>query len=411
MQGLSEPTTSRRLLILSYLGFITIAIPAGALNVAWLYIEADFDLTLGALGVLLTTRSIAPLFVSFNNGAIIARIGIGQFLLLGYIIVAAGLLGFALAPSWNLLLVAGILGGFGGSAIINGLNTFVASNYSSSRVNWLHASFGLGTTIGPLLVVTTVIDMELAWQWSYAIMAIAPIVMAIMVFATCSKWTLLSDMSNLQKQKAKPLGSMRQTLRRPIVWLGVAVFFFATSNELSAGQLTNSLFVEGRGYDAKMVGTWISIYWLTFTVGRLFSGVIVDRVDHSVFLRINMIGTLLGAALMWLNLGQPWSLAGLMIMGFTMAPVAPTLFSDTPKRVGPEQAPHAIGLQSLGANLGLALPPALAGVLAEAIGMEVIGLFIVVVAVITIILFEFLLAYERHTTTIKKRKVESSYRA
>ena len=58
--GDEEATTSRKLLFLSYAGFFTIAIPAGALNVAWIHIEADFGLTLSALSVLLTTRSIAP---------------------------------------------------------------------------------------------------------------------------------------------------------------------------------------------------------------------------------------------------------------------------------------------------------------------------------------------------------------
>ena len=399
MQGSAVPPTSHKLLLLSYAGFIAIAIPAGALNVAWIYIQDDFGLTLGALGVLLTTRAIAPLFVSFYNGVIISRIGVGQFLLLGYLTFAVGLLGFALAPSWNLLLIAGILGSFGGSAIMNGLNTFVASNYSSSRMNWLHASFGLGTTIGPLLVVTTVIDRDLSWQWSYAVMSIGPAVMALLIFATRHAWTIRSKSGAQDTKATGQRSSMGKTLRRPLVWLGIAVFFFATSNELSAGQLTNSLFVEGRGFDARTVGTWISIYWLTFTIGRLLSGVIIDRVNHGLYLRANMLGTIVGAILIWLNLGQLWSFAGLMVMGFTMAPVAPTLFSDTPKRVGTEEAAHVIGLQSLGSGLGIAFPPALAGFLAEALGLEVIGLFIVVVAIITVIVHEWLLIRDRQTIT------------
>lgn len=390
---------SRKLLFLSYAGFIAIAIPASALNVAWLYIQDDFGLTLSTLGVLLTTSAVGRLLISFYNGAIISRLGIGLFLLLGNIAAVIGLVGFVLAPSWGVLVAAGVISSFGNSVIINGVNTFVAANYSSSRMNWLHASFGLGLTIGPFIVTTAVIDMGLSWQQSYAIMLVGPVVMTLLLFITRHEWNIRTSAGSDSNPKKEASGGMRATLQRPVVWLGLAVFFFATGNEISAGQLTNSLFVEGRGFDAKTVGTWISLYWLTFTIGRVFTGVIIDRVNHDLLLRVNMLGTIIGAILIWTNFGELWSFAGLALMGFSMAPVAPTLLSDIPKRVGIGQTPNTIGLQNVGSGLGIALPPTLAGILAETLGLEIIGLFLVVSAILTFVLHEFLLLNENQPKT------------
>ena len=386
---------SRKLLYLCYAGFTAIAIPSGALNVAWVHIEADFGLTLSALGVLLTTQSVGRLLISFYNGAILSRIGVGLFLLLGNIATAIGLIGFVLAPSWGILVLAGIVMSFGGSAIINGINTFVASNYGSSHMNWLHASFGLGMAIGPLVVTTVVIDMGLAWQWSYTVMLGAPLVMTLLYVATREEWDSMPGLEDDDNPAEENSGSMRATLQNPVVWLGIAIFFFATGNEINTGQLTNSLFVVGRGFDAKTVSTWLSLYWMMFTIGRLTTGIIIDQIDHDLFLRVNMLGTIVGAILIGANLGQFVSFAGLIIMGFTLAPTAPTLFSDTPRRLNKKQAANAIGFQNFGVGLGIALPPALAGVLAETLGLEIIGPFMVVIAISTFILHEFLAHYNQ----------------
>jgi fucose permease len=393
---------ARKLLFLSYTGFIILAIPSGALNIAWIYIEDDFGLTLSALGVLLIVTSVGRFFISFYNGAIIARIGMGMYLLFGSVLSAVGMLGFALVPTWGLMLVAGIIMSFGNSAIINGLNTFVASNYSSSRMNWLHASFGMGATFGPLIMTTAIIDMELSWRWGYTVMIAGTVIMTFLFFITREEWDIQDHPEDDPKPKnddshepkRRHDSSMGVMLKQPVVWLGIGIFFFATSNEISTGQFANSLFVEGRGFDAKTVGTWISLYWFTFTLGRLFTGVIIDRVNNDYFLRVNMLGTIIGALLIWGNLGELWSFAGLLLMGFTMSPIAPTLFSDTPRRVGREQAPNVIGLQNVGAGLGLALPPTLAGILAERLGLETIGLFLAVSAIIVFVLHESLLLNE-----------------
>ena len=38
-------------------------------------------------------------------------------------------------------------------------------------MSWLHASYGVGATLGPLLM-TTVLASGLGWRWGYAIIAL-----------------------------------------------------------------------------------------------------------------------------------------------------------------------------------------------------------------------------------------------
>ena len=383
-----------RVLFIAFLGFIVVGIPAGTLNVAWRYIQLDLNLTFGALGTLLITMSVGRLIISFYSGSIITHLGVARFLLIGSSLLLAGYLGFVLAPSWGWLIAAGILLGFGGSSLINGLNTFVATNFRSSHVNWLHASFGVGSTIGPMIVTLLVIDKNLPWQSAYMVIASAAAVLILLLFFTRRQWSVPTEQSQ-HSQPKKQNALMRETLRLPEVWIAIGVFFFSTGTEISTSQLTNTLFVDGRGYDAKMVGTWISAFWLCFTAARIVTGLFIDRVDYRVFLRLCMGGAMVGGLLIWLNLTPGMSFAGLLMMSITLAPIAPTLFSNIPQQVGIHHALNALGFINTGAGLGLALPPALASRLSESIGLEFIPPFLVIMALITFGLHERLLYQQR----------------
>jgi len=188
---------------------------------------------------------------------------------------------------------------------------------------------------------------------------------------------------------------MQDTLRLPIVWLGMAMLFFSAGVEISTGQLTNSLFVTGRHLDPKMVGTWISLYWLGLTVGRIVNGTISDRVSHALLLRVNIAGAIIGTGFIAANFSPVASAAGLVLTGFALGPLAPTLYSDTVKRVGARHAPATIGFQNVGAGFGLSIAPAIGGILAEAIGLEVIGPYLITLASISLFIHELILAWER----------------
>lgn len=376
--------TVKSLIFVAYYGFICVAISGGALNVAWLYIQADFGLPLSALGILLMFPAVVRLVLSFYAGRLIKWMGVGRFLLTGSLLAMAGMVGFMLTPSWGLLVIAGMVMGIGNSALINGLNIFVASNYASSRMNWLHASFGLGATVGPILITLVALDLDLSWRAGYGVMAVMMLALSGLFLSSLPRWRLPTAVPNSTVQ---PVGTK---IMSPVIWLGIAVMFLSAGIETTTGQLSNSLFVDGRGYDARMVASWISLYWLSFTAGRFITGTVIDRINHNLFLRVSMFFAIVGASLIWLNPAPALNFVGLAIIGFAMAPIAPTVMGDTPRRVGVDSAPNVIGYQNTGAGFGIAFFPSLAGVLGEWIALEVIGLFLIVLTMTMFVLHELL---------------------
>lgn len=380
-----------KLFILSCITFGVGGLSGGALGVLWIHIQAEYGLSLSALGVLVTVSTVGRLLTSFASGSLIGRFGIAWVMVAGMSLATLGMLGFALAPVWILFLVAGFMGGAGAGVLGTGINAFAAVNFSSSRMNWLHASFGVGATLGPIFVTFMVIDLGIAWQWSYILFAISRIILVVVFVITRHQWRIVS---NVDQPNESPSARISDTLHVPIVWLLVLIFLVATGIEVTTGQFANNFLIEGRGIDPKTAGTWVSMYWASLTLSRFLVGFVINHVSNGLFLRLNMMGTMLGTVLMWSNLSPVVSFLGLVIIGFSVAPFAPIMTSDTPRRVGTAHTANAVGFQFTGGGLGIAFLPWLAGILAETVGLEIIPMFLFVIALLTFLLHELILRRE-----------------
>jgi len=101
--------------------------------------------------------------------------------------VTASLVGYAIAPAWWVVVACAVAGGLGAGAIDTGINTFAASHFSPRVVNWLHASWGVGASAGPLLM-TAVLATHHGWRPGYGILAVAMLGLCALFAVTSALW-------------------------------------------------------------------------------------------------------------------------------------------------------------------------------------------------------------------------------
>lgn len=371
-------------ILVAYMGFIGLGLNAGLLGLAWPTMQVEFSVPLDAVGILLLASTIGYLAASFYSGTIAYRLGVGRMMALASGMMAVGLLAIALAQSWYLLIIFFLFTGLGNGTIDAGLNAYLAQHHGARAMNWLHACFGIGVTIGPLLM-TAVLSASLSWRYGYAITCGWVVLVAVVFAATLPLWKSVVPESDGTPAKRASLGSI---LRMPIVLIGIAMFFLYAGLEATPGQWVYTLFTQGRGIAEEAAGLWVSIYWGSFTIGRIFFGAIITRVNSLTLLRGCMLGVVFGALLVWWNPVAWVGFAGLTVLGFAQAPLFPVMVSNTPRRVGAANAANAIGFQVAGAGIGVAILPALAGFLANNISLEIIPPFIFIASVLMIALHE-----------------------
>ncbi|MCY3946661.1 MAG: MFS transporter [Anaerolineaceae bacterium] len=376
--------TARRIrIVLAFFSFAAGGITGGAIGVAWLAIRDTWNLPTAYLGILLLAMTSGFLSGSFVSGFFVTRLGMGNTLFACSAATTLGLLGFALAPGWVPLIVIVALSGTGKGIFGASMNLYFANHFNARLMNWLHACFALGATLGPFAVQLTS-SAGYDWRSTWFVLALIQVLVSGAFYLTRSGWHT-SARAGALAEPGSP--SMLETLRKPTVLLAMLLLFIFTGIESSAGNWSFTLFSEFRAIEKGTAATWLGLYWASFALGRILYGFVATRLQAESSVRILFLLVLLGGLMFTVRDSRTISLAGLMLVGLAQAPVTPLFYSMTPGRMGERHATNAIGFQMSATGLGFSVLPALLGAVADVSSYEILGPFLALSALLSLLLF------------------------
>jgi fucose permease len=366
--------------LLACLAYLTVALPGSTLGLLWPSMRLSFHEPVGALGVLLAFGVGSSVLSSAATGRILARVGVGQLLAAGTILTAVALAVEALAPSLWVVAAGFVLFGFGFGATDSALNAHAAQHFGARQINWMHASYGLGATTGPL-VVTALLSNGISWRWTYGSMAVALGALGWLFTLTYRSWetALLPLTSPLAGPGQSRAGESLQKLRRKPSLATVlnALGFVAveTGIESGAGIWGYIFLTAGRGLSQESAGLAVAAYWAMMFVGRAVFGPLAERVGQGRVLTAAVGGVSLGAALMTLPGPGLLAVVGMMTLGLAASPIFPLFTLSTSQRLGGDitGTTRTVSLQVAASAVGAAAVPAAIGVVIEASSARVLA--------------------------------------
>ncbi len=359
------------LILLIFVAFIALGMPDGLLGVGWPSIRASFNVPIDALGALLFVSMIGYLTTSFLSGELTRRWGVGRLLIVSCALTGAGLIGYTLVPQWWMMVALGLAAGMGAGGIDSSLNAYVARHYSAGLMQWLHASYGVGVTAGPLIMTAALTNFR-DWRLGYLLVGAVQLVLAVTFWITLPIWQQNNSAPVETPAEPQPEVNLGQTLKRHRVWLSMLLFFFYVGSEVTMGTWVYSLLTEGRGVNPQLAGYFAGSYWFTFTVGRILAGLVTRKINIQSLVKVCIIAAILAGVILGLNISAWVNLAAVAVIGFAFAPIFPGLISGTPGRVGQQHSNNTIGMQTAAGSLGGTALTSLVGVLARSYGLEVV---------------------------------------
>lgn len=397
------------LILLAYVAFSSLGLPDGLMGVGWPSIRNNFSVPLDAIGLLLFASVAGYMTASFFSGFLLTRLGVGRILAAGSLSSGLALLGYTLVPQWWMMILLAVFAGLGAGAIDAGLNTYFAAHFAESLMQWLHASWGVGITIGPIIMTYGLSKLG-TWRFGYRAVAIFQIILAICFALSIPIWNRNETPADHEEKKKlteykTPLG---ETLKQPSVWLSVLLFFLYVGAETSLGTWTYTLLTESRGVDPTLAGFFVGSYWFTFTIGRIVGGMFTRRLGVNKLVIVGISGALLGSLLLVWN---PFVLANVLavaLIGFSIAPIFPGLMSGTRSRVGDYFAANTIGMQMAATGLGIAVIPSLMGVLARQVSLEIIPVILLAIYTGVLTIFLLVIKYSQKQNQVDTTAIEES---
>lgn len=344
--------------------FVVLGLPDFGHGVAWPTMRDDFDRPLADLGVLLTMASAGYLVVALLTGRLAARWTVEGLVLRSTLSSAVGLVLVAISPVWVVALAGMVLAGAGAGGMDTGFNAAVALRADGRLMGLLHAGYGVGASIGPLVVGAALVAGD-AWRVAYAVFGVASLLLVAPLLGRSLGDPLVDE---------HPPGSPRGVL------LPCLTFCVYVGLEVAVGQWAFTYLTEERSMGELLASSFVTVYWIGLTAGRLWLGALGHRLPVDRVLLASIGGALAGTALIWL--GGPISPVGLVVTGLALSVVFPLLMLVTPARVGAERAAAAIGWQIAASSVGGSAAPLVTGVVLEAAGVASFGPMVLGLAVL-----------------------------
>lgn len=386
------------LLIIIYVVFIGLGLPDSVLGTAWPAMYPDLNLPVGNASILTIIMSVCTALASYFSARLINKFGTGLVTAVSTLLTALSLLGFSLANSMLFLCLVGIPLGLGAGAIDSALNNYVATRYKSTHMNFLHAFYGVGVMISPLILSIT-LHGNGGWRDGYLFVFAIQAVIFIASIIALPLWKKVKEQTPAHENYTPITLTLKQMVKMPAVKMAWIVFFSTCALEFTCGTWGATYLVNSVGITESTAAIYLMLYYAGITSSRFISGLISTKVSAKNIVFTGSAIIAVGILVLIFPLPTTIKGLGLLLIGLGNGPTFPNLTYLTPSFFGKDISQSIVGTIMVACNLGICLMPPVFGLLAQYVNIGLLPYFLAV-------LFIIMLVFE--ITYIKMPKQKSS---
>ena len=363
------------LLVIIYLAFISLGLPDSLLGVAWPAIRAEWGMPLDAAGLVAMLAVGNTIISSFLSGHIIKKLGTGKIVFISCVMTGTALMGISFAPSYAWLLLLAIPLGFGGGSVDAALNNYVALNFKARHMNWLHSFWGVGATLGPVIMSQAL--TYASWRSGYRTISVIQLSLSVILLLSLPLWyKRKSPSGQAATTEIDETRGQKRVLKIRGVKYSLLTFLFYCAGELSVGLWGSSFLVQVKNLPVEMAASWVAMYYGGITLGRFISGFVSFRFSNTQMIRAGINLALAGTVLLFLPLPNFMLAGSFILIGLGFSPVFPSMIHETPTRFGKNSSQVIIGYQMAFGYMGSAFLPPLLGIVLKVTGMVALPFFL-----------------------------------
>lgn len=378
------------LLAVIYLAFISLGLPDSLLGSVWPTIYQEFNVPVSYAGAIFMIISAGTIFSSLQSDRLTKLLGTGKVTAFSVLMTAVALWGFSISSSYWMLVLWAIPYGLGAGSVDASLNNYVALNYKSHHMSWLHCMWGVGASIGPYIMSFALLNGQ-TWNMGYRYISLIQVVLTIIIMLSLPLWKkrpVIDDVDGVQEsenKKDKAL-TLKEIVNIPGAKQVMLMFFCYCALEQTTGLWASSYLVLQHGFDLEIAASYASLFFIGITVGRAVSGFITMKLNDKQMIYLGQVIILIGIILMCLPFGHQVALVGLVTIGLGCAPIYPCIIHSTPTNFGADKSQAVIGVQMASAYVGNLLMPPLFGIIANHISVIVFPIYLLLILIIMVVM-------------------------
>ena len=335
------------ILVVIYIVFISLGLPDSLFGAAWPVVHKDFEIAESFASLYGIITGVCVGGVSFVAGKVIRKFGTPLVTLVSTFLTVLGLFIMSISPNIVVMMLGAVVLGYGAGVIDTALNNFVSLHYKAQHMNWLHAFWGIGVTISPLILSLFLTEELSSWRNGYRVIALLQLSIAIIIALSLKKWRTIKE-NTVETETTENKKSLFEILKIKGVLTSLLSQGIYCSMEFILGTWGASFLVHVHTLEPDEAAKWISLYFCGITVGRIISGFISMKASDNTMIRLGIGTSFAGIILLALPIGKI-SLLGLLLIGIGFGPIFPSILHSVPDRFGTEYSADITGFHMGGA--------------------------------------------------------------
>ncbi|KAJ0302897.1 hypothetical protein COL516b_006943 [Colletotrichum fioriniae] len=282
-------------------------------------------------------------------------------------------------PPYPALVAAFVVAGFGNGLSDAGWNAYVGNMARANEVlGFLHAFYGVGGVIAPLIATTMINKANLGWwNFYYFMLGLATIEL---VWCTAAFWTQTGAVyralvSHSRSDNAGGGGLRTALFKRPyarVTWLCALFLLAYVGTEVSLGGWIVQFMIQVRkanNFDSGMTSVG---FWLGITLGRAVLGFVTPKLGVKLAVSVYIPIAMALELVFWLVPHFYVSAVAVALQGFFLGPFFPAVVVAATKLLPRHLHVSTIGFAAAFGGSGAAILPFAVGALAQAKGVQVL---------------------------------------
>ena len=323
-------------LVAVFFAFVIYGLVSALFPSVWpqMAIEIGVDYTL--IGILIVVINIGSGLSSAFSYVVRRKLGTSRSIVLSLSMFVISLLLFLNAKNLVIICFALAFLGIGNGIIDTVINSYVIKAYDSGKISLLHASWGIGSSAGPVLMslaLTNTNNYKNGFLWVVIVLVfVIALFIALKAYWEEKKKTLdkdfvaLHSVSEEEKQSKSSLLDILK-IKNGLTFVSCFDVMGATNTILSAWMAT--LAVGQRGLSIAEGATAATCYFIGLTVTRILLSITAKKIGNHRVIYGGIIASIIGYVMLFImNESIYYMYVVAFVIGVGIAPAVPFLHSS-----------------------------------------------------------------------------------
>jgi len=219
-------------------------------------------------------------------------------------------------------------------------------------MNWLHSFWGVGATLGPVIMSFSLASTN-SWREGYSSISIIQLSLGGLILICLPFWNKVNRSKGTLQKSSSTIKVKKMFQTKSVLYTFIIMMLYCTV-EASIGLWGSTYLHIKHKLNVETSASLIAFYFGGITVGRFLSGFLSFLLNNRQLIRGGLMIVFLG--ILGLLLSSSTTVTGLIIViiGIGLAPIFPSMLHETPIRFGRENAQILIGYQMGFAYIGSA---------------------------------------------------------